>query len=411
MRAVIRPSVISGKIDAPQSKSLAIRLLFASLLGRIELHDLKMSDDVASALRALEAMRVETPETGVWSRSAMPAGLGDLYVGGSGTVLRVLLPILACTGTSGRIDGDETLRKRPLRVLREWFVNHGVEMSDDHLPLSISGRIDTSSVEISGSESSQYITGFIYGLLLTGGGRITLIPPVRSVSYLRMTCGVLNSLGCRVDFSGNEIRVEPPEKPVRYTGRVPGDFLLASFYAAAAMLTNGRVEIGNLSRREWSGTDSRIVDIFERAGAESSYINSTWVVSQEAETRPFTEDILDTPDMAVSLAALAACSTGVSKISGTDLLSSKESDRISSISQTLESFGCTVSHEHGISVKGPEKMVSATASAWKDHRIAMLGTVLSLVSGGVVEGAEAVNKSNPEFFEDLIRLGGDITLE
>ena len=402
MRAQVSPSVIKGTIRAPQSKSIAIRLLFASLLGDVRLEKLEHSHDVDAALSAIDQVRktIDSSDTDV----------GIIDVGGSGTTLRMLLPILAFLGLKCTIMGDETLQKRPLTVIRSWLEANGVSMSSDHLPLAIDGKISSRNVEIPGSESSQYISGIIYGLLLSGGGKIRLLPPVRSTSYIEMTCSVLNSLGCSIYYHGLDISVQALMEPLKFSGEVPGDFLLSSFYAAAALITKGSVNITGLSSRNWSMGDLRIVDIVGKSGAGSYVEDDTWHVSGNGDFLSFTEDIEDSPDMAVSLAAFSAISGGEYRILGTSLLEIKESNRIQSVSRTLEAFGIEVSTDNGMNIRNTGNWHSGIVKDWKDHRIAMLGTVLSLRSGGMIYGAEAVAKSNPRFYDDLIRLGGEISL-
>ena len=172
--AKITRSRISGVVDAPQSKSLAIRLLFSALLGKIELHDLHMSDDVMAAISAVEALGVD--RTGdLWkSGRSRISGKKSIYLGGSGTTLRMLLPVLAYKGMEVVVDGDETLRKRPLNTIIEWLRENGVTVIGDSLPIRISGKAVSDYVEISGSESSQYISGFML-----------ILSPPRCVKYLR----------------------------------------------------------------------------------------------------------------------------------------------------------------------------------------------------------------------------------
>ena len=402
MEAHVLPSKITGRVEAPQSKSIAIRLLFAGLLGDVVLDNLHISDDVASAMNAITVVKQAMHSPGTI--------LGMLDVHGSGTTLRMLLPVLAFLGMECELHGDQTLERRPLGVIRAWLEANGAQLSSDHLPLRISGRIETDSVEISGSESSQYISGIIYGLLLTGGGKIRLIPPVRSSSYIEMTCSVLISLGCSIRYHGMEIDVGPLMPNLRYHGEVPGDFLLSSFYAISSLLTGGSVEISGLSNPQWSSGDSRIVDIMRSCGADSFLSHGTWRVSGIGPLTSFKEDVEDSPDMAVSLAALSAGALGESVITGTNLLEIKESNRILSISRTLEAFGLEVSDGKGIVINNTGKYHQGIVADWKDHRIAMLGTVLAMRSGGLVRGAETVSKSNPQFFDDMAGLGGRLSL-
>ncbi len=409
MKAVFKPSRLSGTVKAPQSKSIAIRLLFSSLLGNISLNGLEHSDDVEAAIRVMRAFKVHNNGDS-FEKGEFPNDLGNVDLGGSGTVLRMLLPILACTGISATLTGDASLQKRPLSVLHDLFASSGVEMTGGHLPLKISGRMNAKEVTISGSESSQYISGFIFGLLLVGGGRISLLPPVRSSSYIQMTCDVLNSIGAHILYSGNEIHVYSLDGPLRYSGPVPGDFLLASFYAAGAVLTGGELKITDLTHPEWSRGDSRIAHIINERSGTGAVSGSVWTCGSGKNLTPFYENVGDSPDMAVSLAALAAGSNGKSEITGIELLGIKESDRLESISHTLVNYGCTVAKNGGLNIWGPERPVEGTTEKWNDHRIAMLGSILSLRAGGTVSDAESVSKSNPRFFDDLRRLGGDFRL-
>lgn len=407
MIALVRPSRISGSVEAPQSKSIAIRLLFSALLGQIRLENLQQSDDVRAAAEALQSIGVSAGGN-LWQRKSMTATPGTMNLGGSGTTLRMIIPVLSCLGIPASIDGDLTLRNRPIITLSGWLRENGIEISADRLPLKISGKLRTDTVEISGAESSQYISGFIFGLLLSGGGKIVVLEPVRSRSYIEMTCAVLNDLGAEVAFRDNTIYVEPLEKPLSYDGEVPGDFLLSSFYALGAALTRGKVDIMGLSRPEWSGHDRRIVDVMAKSGIHSSIEGDIWKVSAGSPVLALNESIEDSPDMSVSLAAMAAVATGTSRVSGIALLRTKESDRIRSISETLESFGVGTKSNQELVIDGRENLVHGTVRDWRDHRIAMLGTVLALRTGGRIEGAESVSKSNPRFFNDMIGLGGDI---
>ncbi len=402
MEAHISPSLISGRIKAPQSKSIAIRLLFASLLGDISLVNLEGSEDVQAAINAISSVKNAMGIEGSPS--------GALNVRGSGTTLRMLLPILGFLGMECTLSGDQTLEKRPLGVIKSWLEDNGAALSSDHLPLRISGKITTDNVEISGSESSQYISGLIYGLLLAGGGKINLIPPVRSRSYIEMTCSVLNSLGCSVNFKGLEIKVQPPGSRLRFRGVVPGDFLLSSFYAIGAIITGGELDITGLNYPGWSSGDSRIVGIIHSSGKDSYMYDESWHIGGKEGVNPFEENVEDSPDMAVSLAALAAVAIGESRITGTQLLGIKESNRNVSITRTLESFGIEASAGDEISIRNTGIYHEGIVKDWKDHRIAMLGTILALRSGGIIHGAESVAKSNPHFYDDIIRLGGKLTL-
>lgn len=195
-----------------------------------------------------------------------------------------------------------------------------------------------------------------------------------------------------------------------YSGRVPGDYLLSSFYAAAAYATGGHVSISGLPEQErWWG-DHSIVGILQENGVESSFQDGTWHVVSSGSGKGMTIDISQSPDMAVSIAAFAPFLTGATTISGTEGLKSKESNRIRTIAETLSAFGVNARTDDSITIDGQPSVKNPALDAAGDHRIAMLSSVLSLYAGGKIMGAESVSKSNPQFYRDLASIGGDITL-
>ncbi|BDC19721.1 3-phosphoshikimate 1-carboxyvinyltransferase [Acidianus sp. HS-5] len=395
MKAKISNSYIQGKINAPLSKSLGIRLIFLSLLTKVALHvSQELSDDLLVARNSVNALK---------------EGKDYVYLRGSATTLRMFIPIALALGKRIKIDGDETLRRRPLSAIIKAL--RSAKFSSNSLPLIIEGKLENET-EIEGWESSQYISGLIYAYHMIGGGKIKIIPPISSRSYIEMTVDLFNRLGSDVKFEGNEIYVNP--KPLRsYEGEIPGDYALASFYALASLLTKGKVEIlGLYDPPDYFG-DHNIVEIISKMGAKSYYLNS-WIVEATDEYLPIKININDVPDLAISIATLSAIANGNSEIQGVERLKIKESDRISTIISTLSEFGVKaryVSSSIIIEGKKREEIKRGRIICPADHRIAMMSGVLSLVNGGEVDNAECVNKSNPLFWQDLIKLGGKISLE
>ncbi len=395
MKAKISSSLIQGKIKAPQSKSLGIRLIFLSLLTKVNLNiTQELSDDLLVAKNAVNALKEDKDY---------------VYLGGSGTTLRMLIPIVLALGKRIKMDGDETLRKRPLKAIIKALKS--ARFSSNSLPLTIEGKLEKET-EIEGWESSQYISGLIYAYHIIGGGKIKIIPPISSRSYIEMTVDLFNRMGSDVKFEGNEIYVNP--KPLRsYEGEIPGDYALASFYALASLLTGGKVEISGLyDPPEYFG-DHNVIEIFSKMNAKS-YYSTSWVVEASEEYSPIKINVNDVPDLAVSIATLSAIANGSSEIQGVERLRIKESDRISTIISTLSEFGVEARYTNcSIIIKGKkrEEIKKGRVICPLDHRIAMMSGVLSLINGGEVDNAECVKKSNPLFWQDLIKLGGRISLE
>lgn len=395
MKAKINSSYIEGKIRAPPSKSLGIRLIFLSLLTKVNLYaSQELSDDLLVAKNAVNTLK---------------NGGNYVYLGGSATTLRMLIPIALALGKKIKIDGDETLRRRPLNAIIKALKS--AKFSSNSLPLIIEGKLEEETV-IEGWESSQYISGLIYAYHIIGGGKIRIIPPISSKSYIEMTIDLFNRIGSDVKFEGNEILVNP--RPLRgYEGEIPGDYALASFYALASLLTGGRIEIFGLYDPPDYFGDHNIVEIFSNMGAKS-YYSSSWIVESTDEYSPIKINVNDVPDLSVSIATLSSVANGCSEIQGIERLRIKESDRISTIISTLSAFGVSAKYTNdNITIKGikKEKILKGSIICPSDHRIAMMAGVLSLIHGGEVDNAECVKKSNPLFWQDLIKLGGKISLE
>lgn len=391
MEIDIQKSTIHGRIEAPQSKSLAIRVAFLSLFTDVNTNFWK-SDDIIAAINAVKAIR---------------RGDNYIYVGGSATTLRILIPIVVALKRKVTIDGDETLRNRPINAIKKALKK--ASFSSNFLPVTIYGELEKVT-KIEGWESSQYITGLIYAYHLLGEGVVDIIPPISSSSYIRMTIDLFNSLGSKIKMEGNIIYIKSA-KLSSYNTKIPGDYLLSSFYAIASLITGGYIEIENLYNYSSYFGDHSIVEILNRMGAKSYYYNNRWIVESSKEYYPIEIDLNDSPDMAISISALAAVSKGTSILKNIDRLKIKESNRIQTIIETLKAFNIIASYSDGNILIFGSKPSRGKVVCPNDHRIAMLAADLATYSGGEILNAECVNKSNPNFWEDLKLLGGKISIK
>jgi 3-phosphoshikimate 1-carboxyvinyltransferase len=411
MRAEIKKSIIRGKIKAPTSKSFGIRLILYSLLANVKLKNVsEPSDDIQIAREVVKELGIsEKGEFQFISNKSELKVPSSLYFGGSATTLRMIIPILAILGGKALLDGDTSLRRRPLNAIIEALKPY-VTFSSTNLPTVIEGKLNTDHVTISGSESSQYISGFIYAFSLKGGGEIEIIPPVSSKSYINMTIDLINSLGGRVTMKGNKIIVEEGEFK-EYEGEIPGDYALSSFYAIASVVTGGEIDINNLYPIPYYEGDHSIVKILRDMGVRTVVEDGSWSVRGAEKLRGIRINVDDFPDLAPSIASIAPFAGSETVIEGIKRLKTKESDRIQTITSTLKSFSVNVESDDQKMVIYPSDVKEGHIECPNDHRIAMLAGVLSLTSGGTVSKAECVSKSNPYFWKDLIYLGANIRLE
>ncbi|MEM1610576.1 MAG: 3-phosphoshikimate 1-carboxyvinyltransferase [Sulfolobales archaeon] len=414
MKVYLERSKVSGRLKAPRSKSHAIRLIFSSLLSPVEIEDLPLSDDVRAAIRAVEALGVRINGARFETKD-MPRIVNErIYVGGSATTLRILIPIITVIGGRVYIDGDHTLRRRPLDAIVEATRDRGVNISSTRLPIVVEGRLDSNWIRIRGSESSQYISGYMIAFCLKGYGDIYIDPPIVSKSYIYLTRDVLRDFGCNTMIDIDKISVERVEKPSIVKRKVEGDYALSSFYVTSALITGGSIEIYDLPQpRDYFG-DHSIVEIYRSMGAYSRYIDGSWHAEASDEYNAISVDIEDAPDLGPSIAPVAAMANGITRIGGVERLRIKESNRIETIINTLRSFNIRASYREGfLEIEGQRNidLKEVIIDCGGDHRIAMMASTLALKIGGVIENAECVNKSNPSFWNDLRLIGGVLRIE
>ncbi len=408
MRVNIYPSKINGEIDAPKSKSIAIRILFGSLINDIILReDIPKSNDVYSAFNSI----IEIGVNKEGNRLKKPYSLNlnkKFYAGGSATVARILSSLVLTLGGNAIIDGDNTLRKRPFNGLIKLAKIANSEINGNSLPIKISSNGIKDYIEINELESSQYITGLMIGFAYKGYGIIRLKNKVPSFSYVMLTIDLLNDMGCNVKYEDNEIIIEKCIKK-EYETSFPGDYLLSSFYAISSLLTGGLTIIHNLYKTtsNYFG-DHKIVDILSEIGAKSELVNGNWII-KNIDLDNLRINVDDSPDMAMSLAPL-----GIKvevTLEGINRLKIKESDRIKSIKEVMEKFGSIVSIKENIINIKPNKIKKAEINCNNDHRVAMMAGSISFLKGGIINDAQCVEKSDPEHWERYKKLGGRVNFE
>jgi 3-phosphoshikimate 1-carboxyvinyltransferase len=246
--------------------------------------------------------------------------------------------------------------------------------------LRCTGKLRSGVYTISGSVSSQFITGLLFAAsLLSEESRVKIIGPLESKPYVDMTLQAMSMFGVQVkDY------IIPGKQIFRSPGSitVEGDWSNAAFFLAAAAL-GSHVDILGLN--------------FDSSQGDKAVLHLLSSLSQN-----ITVSAKDIPDLVPILSVVAACNQGAVF---TDIarLRLKESDRVASVIAMLEALGGkATATEHTLTVY-PASLTGGTVDSAKDHRIAMSLAVSALRCEGevVIEGAECVEKSYPTFFEDL----------
>lgn len=401
MIAEIRPGKGKGIMEAPPSKSMAHRLLIGAGLanGKSIIEGISSSEDMKATLDCLSAIGAEYETegdkvtiTGADIRN-IPEG-AVLKCRESGSTLRFFIPICLLDGKTFTLTGSEKLLSRPLSVYEDIFKKQGITFEAAPDKIKVGGKLQSGTYKIKGNISSQFITGLLFVLpLMEEDSVIQLIPPVESLSYINLTIEALSVFGIKIEWKDEKtLFIKGGQSYKAVSAKVEGDYSNAAFFAALNEL-GSEIEITGLNPKSLQG-DKVYEKNFALLGKGTPTIN-----------------ISDCPDLGPILFAVAAVKGG-GVFTGTRRLKIKESDRASAMAEELSKFGVAVTvHEDSVVVY-PHDFHAPTEvlCGHNDHRIVMSCAVLSTLTGGKIEGAEASRKSLPDFFERLKKLGFEVNL-
>ena len=405
MKVKIKKGEARGFVEAPPSKSMAHRLLICAGLvdGISEIEGIAESQDILATIDCLTALGTACERKQDTEQGLKVTGAGKklwdcrekriLNCRESGSTLRFFVPLCLISGGETELRGSVRLMERPLEVYEELCRDHGLTFERGQGGLSVRGPLKAANFKVAGNISSQFISGLLFAMpLLEGDSRLEIIPPVESRSYIEMTLSALKAFGIawtRPDENTILIKGGQRYRPRR--AKVEGDYSNAAFFQTLDML-GGDVHVSNLDADSLQG---------DRVCGE--------MLRQLKSGRPEL-DISDCPDLGPILFAAAAATGRGAVFTGTKRLKIKESDRGSVMARVLDKFGVEVIMEEnrmvigGGGIKAPEEPLYG----FNDHRIVMSEAVLLSLTGGIIEGAEAVSKSFPDFFEKLGSLGIEV---
>lgn len=399
MNIKIHKGTPSGTVLAPSSKSMAHRILISAAMasGTSVIRGMSDCDDVIATVSCLEALGAKFTKdkdavtvTGVDMRSTSPSSI--LSCNESGSTLRFLIPIALLSGKNTLFSGASSLMKRPMGVYSELCGAKGLTFHADGDSIAVRGPIKAGDYEVVGNVSSQFISGLIFALpLLEGDSRIKILPPIESRSYIDLTIEALSLFGVEVKWADDTtlyVRGGQSYQPRELT--VEGDYSGAAFIDAFKVLgADVTVEGLNPDSTQGDKVYALLFDMLKK-GVPTIHIGNC-------------------PDLGPILFAVAAAKHG-GVFTGTKRLRIKESDRAAAMAEELSKFGVSVTVYddkvvvYPISFGAPREILKGH----NDHRIVMALAVLLTLTGGEIEGAEAIKKSYPSFFEDLTALGIEV---
>lgn len=399
MNVKILPSKTSGEVSAPPSKSFAHRYLIGSVLscGKCVIKNIADSDDISATLSCIEQLGGSVTKDGnivtviPTNEKQIENAVFDCKE--SGSTLRFFIPVVLATGAKNcTFLGSERLLARGIKEYEKLFENSDVKIKSDEKSIEVNGTLSAGNYEISGEVSSQYTTGMLFALSrLTGKSTLKITGNAESRAYVDMTIKVLKDFGADITETEKnffEINGKGRLSPGEFT--VEGDWSNAAFLIALSRLV-GTISVSGLNENSVQG-DRFCTAAFDALDGENAEI-----------------DLKDCPDLAPILFSYAAYKNG-GKFINTRRLRVKESDRANVMAEELKKFGANVKvYENSVEIEKTQlKPPIVPLCGHNDHRIVMALSVLAAVFGAEIDGAEAVNKSYPDFFRVIKKAGVNV---
>ena len=431
----IEPGKLAGTINAPTSKSSMQRACAAALLneGITVINNPGKSNDDLAALGIIKNMGAEITEESNRSLRIVSNGIEgsklssmtedlegtfSLNCGESGLGIRMFTPLVALSRNEIDINGTGSLLTRPMDFFDEIFPKLGISIQSNNgkLPLKIKGPLQPNDISIDGSLSSQFLTGLLmaYGKAATKPATIT-VNNLKSKPYIDLTLQVMKHFGYDVVNNNYESFVINPvqqsNQPITYT--VEGDWSGGAFLLVAGAVS-GNIIVTGLDVFS-TQADKAILQALMDSGCtisiEEKQIHIALPASGVKGLKPFHFDATDCPDLFPPLVALASFCNGTTAVEGVSRLAHKESNRGLTLQQEFAKMGIIIKLQDDLMlVEGGTGVKGATVHSHHDHRIAMACAVAALGATGetIIEEADAINKSYPDFYEHIKQLGAKV---
>lgn len=411
-KQLIHSANYTGQLKAPPSKSFMQRAIAIALLaeGETILNNYCRSNDSRAALKMAEDLgaTITISENSVSIIGSNGIRSNTLSAGESGLGIRCFVPIASLFDEEINFTGKGSLVKRPLSMLEQPLIDLGAQIKtkNGYLPLSVHGPIRGGELEVDGSISSQVLTGLLIALPKAVHSSKIKVKELNSIPYIDMTLQIMKHFGVSISHDNYELfQITGGQS---YQGRayiIEGDWSNAAFHLVGAAIS-GSIRMTNLNLTS-TQADRKIIEALEKVGTDIEYETDTIKVSKN-KLKAFQFDATHCPDLFPPLSNLAAQCEGTSIITGVKRLTHKESNRALALQKEWAKLGININilndemHITGGTIQG------GTISSHNDHRIAMMGAIAGLKSKEpvLINGAEAVGKSYPGFFEDFLQMVG-----
>lgn len=400
MKVTFTPGKAHGTVCAPPSKSYAHRELICAALAQGEsvIKGVEDSEDISATSDCVRALGAEIEKTdgGLRIKGGLTPSAEKVFMcRESGSTLRFFLPLALLKEGKATFRGSERLMQRGIGIYEDIFCEKGISVEKSAGTVTVGGKLTAGEYTLRGDVSSQFVTGLLFALpLLEKDSVLRVLPPVESRGYIDITVDVLKKFGVTVEEKEpNVFTVKGGQRYIPTEVEVEKDWSNAAFLLALNEV-GGEVTVTGLSETSLQA-DRVCAEIFRRLDMPNAVI-----------------DVSGCPDLAPILFAVAAAKHGA-KFVGTRRLKIKESDRAETMTRELLKFGVKseVGENEVVLFSNGLSKPAETLSGHNDHRIVMALSVLASTTGGSIEGAEAVKKSFPNFFDVIAGLGTEAEYE
>lgn len=392
-------NLLKSKIQVTGSKSESNRsLLLKALYPNLSISNVSNSDDAEVMEKGLQISN----------------GIVDIHH--AGTAMRFLTGYFASQeGKNVTLTGSKRMTERPVKVLVDALRSLGAEIdyvqNEGYPPIHIKGKkLNKKTVSLPANISSQYISSLLLiAPSLENGLELELIGKITSVPYINMTLGLLSEIGVESSFEGNLIKVSPKKDVAATNLVVESDWSSASyFYSIVALSEVGStIELSAYKKSSLQG-DSVLSRIYTDFGVETIFEENKIILKKtiKCDLEGVQYDLVNAPDIAQTI-AVTCFGLGMSCIlTGLHTLKIKETDRLEALHTELSKLGATifVSDEDLTLAPSTEIKSGVAIDTYNDHRMAMAFGPLALKTTILINDAEVVSKSYPDYWSDLKKL-------
>lgn len=411
MNLKMYPCSLKGNVKVPASKSITHRYLICAAFsnGKSEVHNPLICDDTLATISVLKQLgaKFKFSKDRIIVKGCGIPKIKDrkITILESATTLRMLLPLLVLFSSKLTITSTKRLVDRI--YTSDLFSLRGFNFQRKDHSVTINGKLEDKNLVLSGKITTQLISGILIALpYLEEDTTLKITDITFDNPYLALTLDAMKKYGIKYEIDKDLIKVGKKQKYISRDTFVEADYSNGAVWLVASYF-HREISITGLNLDSLQG-DGKIVDYMKAMGIEFSFFNNTFTYNS-GEIKPINLNVNETPDLAPILVSLASKALGTLIIRGTGKLKYKESNRKLAIMEVINNLGGKVSVDgDDIIIQGTNRLTGGvTIDSYNDHRIVMATAILSTIclNPVIIKDFQVVNKSYPEFFTDLAKLG------